>query len=167
MSRIAMRFPVLRCAGAIVAGAAALGMAGAAAAQQGMPSMGGMEMPAMKRMAMPEDLDTRTRKTTEKGRYLAVLEPEARPVPINRMHRWVLSVHTRQGKPVEDVPMAVSGGMPDHGHGLPTAPRVTKYLGNGRYLVEGVRFNMTGWWQLVFAIGGAVPDSVTFNMVLK
>lgn len=57
--------------------------------------------------------------------------------------------------------------MPDHGHGLPTAPRVTRHLGGGRYLVEGMRFNMSGWWRLKFTVTVPVPDTATFNIVLK
>jgi hypothetical protein len=41
------------------------------------------------------------------------------------------------GEPVENATIAVDGDMPEHGHGLPTCPQVTKYLGNGDYLVEG------------------------------
>jgi hypothetical protein len=53
--------------------------------------------------------------------------------------------------------------MPQHGHGLPTRPRVTRELAGGVYEVGGVRFNMGGWWELKFTIGG---DTVTFNLGL-
>ena len=33
----------------------------------------------------------------------------------------------------------VHGGMPKHQHGFPTNPRAKQYLGNGLYLVEGVK----------------------------
>jgi hypothetical protein len=57
--------------------------------------------------------------------------------------------------------------MPEHDHGLPTAPQVTRYLGNGDYLVEGIKFLMNGWWQMSFLItAGEQRDSVTFNLVL-
>ena len=74
---------------------------------------------------------------------------------------------TPQGTVVEDAVVAVDGGMPQHGHGLPTEPRVTEYLGEGHYRVAGVRFNMGGWWELKFAIS-APPgdDTVVFNIVL-
>jgi hypothetical protein len=57
--------------------------------------------------------------------------------------------------------------MPQHGHGLPTRPRVTRNLGGGVYEIEGVRFNMGGWWEFKLAIsapGGS--DRVTFNLAL-
>jgi len=57
--------------------------------------------------------------------------------------------------------------MPMHDHGFPTAPRVTKELGNGTYLLEGVKFNMPGWWQFVFCIeAGDVEDVVRFNIMV-
>jgi hypothetical protein len=59
----------------------------------------------------------------------------------------------------------VDGGMPQHGHGLPTNPEVTEYLGNGDYLVEGMRFQMTGFWEVRFVINsGENSDSITFNL---
>ena len=57
--------------------------------------------------------------------------------------------------------------MPAHGHGLPTAPRVTEILGDGRYLVNAARFNMAGWWQVTFAIEGHHADTASFNIVTK
>jgi hypothetical protein len=71
------------------------------------------------------------------------------------------------GRAVEGATISVDGGMPEHGHGLPTRPRVTRSHGNGAYQVEGVRFNMGGWWELRLAIRApAGVDSVTFNLDL-
>jgi hypothetical protein len=57
--------------------------------------------------------------------------------------------------------------MPEHGHGLPTQPRVRRALGDGVYEIEGLRFNMGGWWELKLAIESpAGADSVTFNLSL-
>src|SRR5690606_24909024 len=84
---------------------------------------------------------TRT-KPSANGHYVVSIAPEAEPVAINAMHRWVLTLTTPDGRPVENAEIAVDGGMPEHGHGLPTAPRVTERLGDGRYLIEGMRFNM-------------------------
>ncbi|MDP3899435.1 MAG: FixH family protein, partial [Mesorhizobium sp.] len=83
------------------------------------------------------------------------------------LHNWVLTVTTPDGNPVEGATIAVDGGMPQHGHGLPTAPAATSYLGEGRYRIEGVRFNMGGWWEFKFAIEAAPgADAVTFNLSL-
>jgi len=62
----------------------------------------------------------------------------------------------------------VDGDMPEHGHGLPTRPRVTAYLGNGDYLVEGMKFQMTGWWYVEFDVSaGGTQDTVRFDFVLN
>ena len=59
--------------------------------------------------------------------------------------------------------------MPRHGHGLPTKPRVTRPLGNGDHLVEGMKFNMGGWWVVKFRVasaanGGAPPLHLVFRI---
>ena len=57
--------------------------------------------------------------------------------------------------------------MPQHGHGLPTQPRVTRELAEGSYQLDGMKFSMTGWWELKLAITGPLgEDRVTFNTVV-
>jgi hypothetical protein len=73
-------------------------------------------------------------------------------VPIGRMHAWTLHIARADGTPVTDATVSVDGDMPEHRHGLPTRPRVTRHLGNGDYLVEGVKFQMGGWWVMDFDI---------------
>ncbi|MCB0048163.1 MAG: FixH family protein, partial [Caldilinea sp.] len=78
-----------------------------------------------------------------------------------------LHVETPEGAPVDDAVIAVSGGMPEHNHGMPTEPQVTEALGNGDYRVEGMQFQMGGWWTITFVIDAAgQQDSVTFNLKL-
>ena len=61
----------------------------------------------------------------------------------------------------------VDGGMPQHGHGLPTQPRVTRTSADGLYEIEGLRFSMGGWWEVKLAIDSpAGKDNVTFNLSL-
>jgi len=74
------------------------------------------------------------------------------PPEINQMHSWVLHVETDQGVPVEGAEIEVDGGMPAHDHGLPTKPRVTEELGGGDYRLDGVRFHMSGYWEMVITI---------------
>lgn len=80
------------------------------------------------------------------------LEPRNGTVRIGVFQEWVLTLRRPDGSPVDSARLQVGGGMPGHGHGLPTQPQVTEYLGNGRYLIRGVRFNMLGDWVLRFAI---------------
>jgi hypothetical protein len=74
------------------------------------------------------------------------------PPELNRMHSWILHVETDEGEPVEDAIIEVDGGMPAHNHGLPTQPRVTEELGGGDYRLDGVRFHMRGYWEMVISI---------------
>jgi hypothetical protein len=121
----------------------------------------GMKMPA------PPDLDYSTTRTSENGLFTASFSPQAGPIPLNRIHSWRLHVQDAGGAAVKDATFVVGGGMPQHGHGLPTAPRVTKNLGGGDYLVEGLRFQMRGWWVVSFEItSGGKTDTVKFNLDL-
>jgi hypothetical protein len=89
-------------------------------------------------------------------------------VPVNQMHQWTLHVETADGQPVENATITLDGDMPQHGHGLPTNPQVTEYLGNGDYRVEGLKFQMGGWWVMDFVITAeGQSDTVQFNMLLK
>ncbi|MEI2609238.1 MAG: FixH family protein [Candidatus Promineifilaceae bacterium] len=116
----------------------------------------------------PDNLDTSTTRTSDNGFYQVSFSSELEPLAINQMHSWILHVETADGEPVEDAVITVDGGMPQHGHGLPTQPQVTENLGGGDYRVEGLRFQMGGWWEVSFAIdAAATPDSVTFNLVLE
>jgi len=100
------------------------------------------------------------------GLYEATIEP-TEPLKVRRMHTVKLKVGTVGGTAVDGAEIVVDGGMPQHGHGLPTKPRVTRPLGEGVYQVDGVKFNMGGWWELKFRIASSVgTDSVVFNLDL-
>lgn len=97
--------------------------------------------------------------------YTATIDPPTQPVKARRMMQLVVSIRDAAGNPVEGAQIDVDGGMPQHGHGLPTKPRVTRSLGDGRYEIDGLRFNMGGWWVLQLSVespGGS--DRVTFNL---
>jgi len=90
------------------------------------------------------------------------------PIPVGRLHTWKLHIARADGSPVTDATVAVDGDMPEHRHGLPTRPRVTRHLGGGDYLVEGVKFQMGGWWVMDFDItAGGRAERVRFNLRLK
>ena len=123
----------------------------------------------MSRMGdMPSDLDYATVQESDNGLYRVSYTASTGTVPVNQMHQWTLHVETLDGAPVENATITVDGDMPQHGHGLPTSPRVTQYLGNGDYLVEGLKFQMGGWWLIDFTISSnGQTDAVHFNMMLK
>jgi hypothetical protein len=115
----------------------------------------------------PADLDLSRAKASEKGLYQVAIEPENGPLQMGVLHCWVLALKTAAGQPVEDAKIAVDGGMPQHGHGLPTSPAVTANLGGGKYRVDGMKFTMSGWWELRFAITAtAGSDNAVFNVTL-
>lgn len=115
----------------------------------------------------PADLDLSLNKQTDRGLYMASVEPSLSPIVVGTMHGWVIHINTRDGKPVDQARIAVDGGMPQHGHGLPTEPEVSADLGDGRYQVEGMKFNMPGWWVVNLSVEGPDgSDTVTFNLVL-
>jgi hypothetical protein len=98
--------------------------------------------------------------------YTATLEPQ-QPLRRRELQKVVVRVLDAAGRPIEGASISVDGGMPEHMHGLPTRPRVTRSLGAGLYEIEGVRFSMGGWWELKLAIeSSAGADSVTFNLSL-
>ena len=105
-------------------------------------------------------------RASARGRYVATLEP-ARPLRPRQMQTVRVTVRDAEGRAIDEAQISIDGGMPQHGHGLPTRPRVTRNLGDGLYEVEGVRFNMGGWWEFRLAIAGAHGmDTVTFNLAL-
>ena len=116
----------------------------------------------------PTELDYSTTRTSNEGRFIASFTSALDPIAINQMHSWTLHVETADGAPVENATIQVSGDMPEHRHGMPTQPQVTQNLGGGDYLVEGMRFQMGGWWTVTFEIdANGVQDSVTFNLQLR
>ena len=98
--------------------------------------------------------------------FTATLQPD-QPLRPRRMQTMRVAITDAAGSPVENATIQIDGGMPQHGHGLPTRPRVTRALGNGLYEIEGVRFNMGGWWEFKLAITTpSGSDLVTFNLAL-
>jgi hypothetical protein len=98
--------------------------------------------------------------------YTATLEPRE-PLRLRQLQTVAVRVVDAHGHAIDDASISIAGGMPEHMHGLPTQPRVTRSLGDGVYEIQGVRFSMGGWWELKLAIESpAGADSVTFNLGL-
>jgi hypothetical protein len=98
--------------------------------------------------------------------YRATYAP-AGSIRVGRLHSWNIEVVTADGRPVDDAKITVDGGMPQHGHGLPTKPVVSQHLGDGKHVIEGMKFNMGGWWVVKLEINGEKgTDIVTFNLKL-
>lgn len=118
-------------------------------------------------MTPPADLNVALKRPTEQGKYVVTLQPPATAPAINQIHSWRVLVASPAGAPVSQARIAVDGGMPQHGHGLPTRPLIRRELVDGTYLLEGMKFSMTGWWEIKLALQTPQgPDKVTFNVVV-
>jgi hypothetical protein len=112
----------------------------------------------------PADLDYGRMRMSEAGLYKGTIRPDGDSIPQKKLQQWTLHLENSSGMPVNAARITIDGGMPQHGHGLPTKPLVTRQLGDGNYLVEGMKFNMGGWWVRVIAPAGT--DSLVFNLKL-
>jgi hypothetical protein len=122
---------------------------------------------ALAACATPDGLDLSLRQRSAQGRYVVQIEPPAAAPAINQIHAWQIKLSTPDGVPVPNARIAVDGGMPQHGHGLPTRPQVTREVAAGTYAMEGMKFSMTGWWEIKLAIQAADgADSVVFNTIV-
>lgn len=110
--------------------------------------------------------DTTREWVSERGVYQVRFESSLKPIEINRIHSWVLHV-TADGEPVTAAAMTVSGGMPAHDHGLPTSPRITEELDQGKYRLDGMRFHMRGEWEVTVEIeADGKRDTVVIALTL-
>jgi len=97
----------------------------------------------------------------------ATLGPQSGSVEIGQFQDWILQLERQDGSLIDQAQIMVGGGMPDHGHGLPTQPVVTEFLGEGRYLIEGLKFNMAGRWIVAFGVVTPTErDRLTFDFNL-
>jgi hypothetical protein len=117
--------------------------------------------------AAPSNLDLSLQHPSTQGKFVVRMEPPASGPAINQLHAWQVKVNAPDGAPVSQAAIAFDGGMPQHGHGFPTKPRVTRELSPGVYALEGMKFSMTGWWDMRLAIqAGDTADTAVFNVVM-
>jgi len=94
------------------------------------------------------------------GHFQVVARPVPEKPPLREYHDWTVEVKDANGSPADLAALSVSGGMPGHGHGLPSQPKVHEHLGDGRYRISGFLFNMHGEWKLRFHLAGQNRDDV-------
>jgi hypothetical protein len=115
----------------------------------------------------PTNLDLSLQHPSRQGKFVVRLDPPATGPAINQLHSWQVRVHATDGSPVSNARVAFDGGMPQHGHGFPTKPRVTRELAPGVYALEGMKFSMLGWWDMRLDIrDGHAADTVVFNVIV-
>src|SRR5262249_2967624 len=91
-----------------------------------------------------------TRVASRAGKYLVCWRCLTGTVPRNAdfgLEVWVL----KDGAPVRDAELSVSGWMPEHGHGMSRQPR-SESRPDGSYRVAGMLLHMRGRWQLFFDV---------------
>ena len=119
-------------------------------------------------MRRPEKIDTTTVRQSEKGIYKVSYVPEIVPIRVNTLHAWTVEIRTRDGLPVTGAQIQVEGDMPEHGHGMPTEPQVVQELPGGKYIVDGMKFQMPGWWVIKMHINSPEgKDTVVFQLDIK
>ncbi len=115
----------------------------------------------------PKDMDYSRTRISDAGVYRGTIRPAGDSIPRGVLQSWTLHLETASGSSVDVATVTIDGGMPQHGHGLPTKPRVTRALGNGDHLVEGLKFTMGGWWVVKFHVSSAAGgDTLVFNLSL-
>ena len=98
------------------------------------------------------------------GHFFITLQSKTEPIPLNKIHQWILHVKDKNELPVSDATILLDGGMPAHNHGLPTQPSATS-LGEGSYLIDGIKFSMTGVWELwVYIQTDKITDRVRLEL---
>ena len=108
---------------------------------------------------------------SEEGHFVGSWSSDPDVPPINMVHQWILHIATADGAPVEGATITVGGDMPANGHGMPTQPEVTADLGGGDYRVEGMAFQMGGYWIIDVTVtatvtAGGETDLIRFGLEL-
>jgi hypothetical protein len=148
-----------RFLGGVGIGATVLVITGAVAHHAIPHTHGDVAMPAASEFGLGPRVSAR-------GTYTATLEPQ-RALQVGKMQSMRVVLTDSTGQPVRDASISVDGGMPQHRHGLPTQPHVNDSTADGLYEVDGVKFNMGGWWVVRLHVEAtAGPDSITFNLAL-
>jgi hypothetical protein len=103
--------------------------------------------------------------TSDSGRYQARLECATAPL-VGAFQECSLHLDSPQALPA-DLQIAVDGGMPAHGHGLPTAPQAIATGKPGEFRIDGLKYSMSGEWVLGFLLqSGSTQDKVVFQFTL-
>ena len=120
---------------------------------------------AMMHAPPPKDLDYATEKMTVNDTFKVSYKSTGGLIRINRIHSWELTIRDADGQPVNDAKVTVVGDMPEHGHGLPTQPEVFNMGVGGFYRIDGMKFQMPGWWVVTINVmADGVHDAVSFNL---
>ena len=90
---------------------------------------------------------TVTVNVTSKQKLFTATVTHPDPLPVEQLHVWTVRLFDRKHHAVTRARIKVTGDMPAHGHGLPTAP-VAVARGHGVYQLQGMMFQMPGLWYV-------------------
>ena len=90
---------------------------------------------------------TVTVNVTSKQKVFTATVTHPDPLPVEQLHVWTVRLFDRKHHAVTRARIRVTGDMPAHGHGLPTAP-VAVARGRGVYQLQGMMFQMPGLWYV-------------------
>lgn len=118
----------------------------------------------MKRLAeskIPEKLDLSRIKSGTSFTVRYAPATASGDLPVAELQSWIVTV-VPAPKALE-----VEADMPQHLYGLGSVPKV-KALGGGKFRVDGLNFQMPGWWQVVFKVQArdGEDEAVRFDLVL-
>ena len=84
---------------------------------------------------------------TSKQKLFTAVVTHPDPLPVEQLHVWTVRLFDRKHHAVTGARIKVTGDMPAHGHGLPTAP-IAVSRGRGVYQLQGMMFQMPGLWYV-------------------
>jgi len=94
------------------------------------------------------------------GNYVVYLENDLSESKIGHYLSVELAVTDSSGERLSKANITIDGGMPGHGHGLPTSPIISE-VEDGIYVINGLKFTMPGLWQIVLLIEKSGMTDVT------
>ena len=132
-----------------------------------------IRVPRLTGQQPPKTLNVSSFQVSRERRFFTHIEVEPQAngqpasVPLNRIHKWRLLVSDLSGRPIDNAAIEVVGHMPGHVHGLPTQPAITGQVAPGVYRVDGMKFQMNGWWVIQFNVDhNGQKDFVRYNLLL-
>jgi hypothetical protein len=102
------------------------------------------------------------------GLYRARMLSGTDRIAIDEARQWLLEVRTPDGRMVRDAEIEVESWMPETGVRARLQPGVEPGSREGTYVIEGLRLDEPGWWNVKVEIAaGAGTDSLAFNLILQ
>lgn len=95
----------------------------------------------------------------------ARIENGRRSMPVNTIVSVVVRLHDRAGKEILGARIGVEGRALEIDRPLPTAARMGRELGRGRYRIDGLKFDTAGPWQIALDIAkDKMRATITFTV---